>query len=648
MIGVAEPGFRGLRAALRPAVVVPMMMQGQLDPAWQALERRGTSWLKIIGRLESGAARTVVEAQVSAKYQNLVRGDLAGASLPDTVRQELLAERVRLAPGDRGFSPLASRYGRPLTVVLVMTAILWVVAALNFLSLFVARFTAQRGELAVRSALGATSSRLALGVIAELAIVAVLGGCTGFAFASPFAMALLRFVPAQNSPLDTGTSVDLRLVALALGLTVVTMAVVGAYIVWRLRADSDLDLRPHGARQTVRDWLSVSTLSGRVVLGVQFAGAAILLISAGLVVRSLVNLRNQPLGYDASDVVLISLAPGLQGYAPSRAADLFERLRERVDASAGVASATFAFVDVVSGQGRRETIDIAAGDRWLARTQDVEVNLVGPRYFETLGIAVKAGRAIEARDRAGAGQVVVVSETFAHTFFDGTAVGRRFRWAGSPVKDPGVEIIGLVSDIKYRSVRASSPALVYIPMTQDPVADATLYVRSTLPASAILTTVRQEITRLDPGVAPFNVRTLDRQVDESLATERGLSFLATALGLLALVLTSVGLAASLAQMITRRTREIGIRLALGASPHLVRRRVALEGLLPAFVGGALGMLVAYPATHSLVGVLFGVSLSDPLVLGASMATLILVAGCACYVPALRASKVDPVTALRAE
>ena len=308
-----------------------MMMQGQLEPAWQALERRGTSWLNIIGRLESGAAKTVAEAQVSANYQNLVRQDLAGASLPDAVRRELLAERVRLAPGDRGFSPLASRYGRPLTVVLVMTAILWLVAALNFLSLFVARFTAQRRELAVRSALGATSLRLALGVIAELAIVAAVGGCTGFALASPVAMALLRFVPTQNSPLDMGASIDLRLVGLALGLTVMTMAIVGTYIVWRLRAGSDLDFRPQGTRQTVRDWLSVSTLSGRVVLGVQFAGAAILLISAGLVVRSVVNLRNQPLGYDASDVVLISLAPGLQGYTPSRAADLFERLRERVD-----------------------------------------------------------------------------------------------------------------------------------------------------------------------------------------------------------------------------------------------------------------------------------------------------------------------------
>jgi predicted permease len=648
VIGVAEPRFRGLRAAFRPAVVVPMMMQGQLDPAWPALERRGTSWLKIIGRLESGAATTVAEAQVSAKYQSLLREDLAGASLPDTVRQELLAERVRLAPGDRGFSPLASRYGRPLTVVLAMTAILWLVAALNFLSLFAARFTAQRRELAVRSALGATSFRLMLGVIAEVAIVAVLGGCTGFALASPFAMVLLGFVPSQSSPLETGALINLRLVGLALGLTVTTIAVVGTYILLRLRADSDLDFRPHGFRQTVRDWLSVSALSGRLVLGIQFAGAAILLIAAGLVVRSVVNLRHQPLGYNASNVTLISIAPSLQGYTPSRAADLFERLRERVGASAGVASATFAFVDVVSGQGRRETIDVAAGNRWPARTQDVEVNLVGPRYFETLGIAVKAGRAIEARDRAGAGQVVVVSETFAHTFFDGTAVGRRFRWAGSSVKDPGVEIIGIVSDIKYRSVRAPSPALVYIPVTQDPVADATLYVRSTLPASAMLTTVRQEITRLDPGVAPFNVRTLDRQIDESLATERGLSFLATALGLLALVLTSAGLTASLAQMISRRTREIGIRLALGASPDLVRRRVALEGLLPAIVGGALGMLVAYPATHSLVGVLFGVSLRDPLVLAASMATLMLVAGCACYVPALRASKVDPVIALRAE
>ena len=264
VIGVAEPRFRGLRAAFRPAVVVPMMMQGQLDPAWQALERRGTSWLKVIGRLESGAERTVVEAQVSAKYQNLLREDLAGASLPDTVRQEVLAERVRLAPGDRGFSPLASRYGRPLTVVLVMTAILWLVAALNFLSLFIARFTAQRSELAVRSALGATSFRLMLGVIAELAIVAVLGGCTGFALASQFAMVLLRFVPTQNSPLETGASIDLRLVGLALGLTVTTIAVVGTYILCCLRADSDLDFRPYGIRQTVRDWLSVSTLSGRL------------------------------------------------------------------------------------------------------------------------------------------------------------------------------------------------------------------------------------------------------------------------------------------------------------------------------------------------------------------------------------------------
>ena len=339
-------------------------------------------------------------------------------------------------------------------MVLVMTAILWLVAALNFLSLFVARFTAQRRELAVRSALGATSFRLALGAIAEFAIIAGLGGCTGFAFASPFAMALLRFVPTQNSPLDTGASIDLRLVGLALGLTVMTMAIVGTYFFWRLRAGSDLDFRPHGTRQTVRDWLSVSTLSGRVVLGVQFAGAAILLISAGLVVRSVVNLRNQPLGYDASDVVLISLAPGLQGYTPSRAADLFERLRERVDASPGVASATFAFVDVVSGQGRRETIDIAAGDNWPARSPGCRGQSRRSTLFRDACHCGESGPGVEARDRAGAGHVVVVSETFAHTFFDGTAVGRRFRWAGSPAKDPGVEIIGIVSDIKYRSVRA--------------------------------------------------------------------------------------------------------------------------------------------------------------------------------------------------
>ena len=648
VIGVAEPRFRGLRAAFRPAVVVPMMMQGQLEPSWKALERRGTSWLKIIGRLESSAARPVVEAQVSATYQNLVRQDLAGASLPDTVRQELLAERVKLTPGGRGFSPLASRYGRPLSVVLVMTAILWLVAALNLLSLVVARFTAQRGELAVRAALGATSFRLMLGVMAELAVIAIVGGCSGFALASPFALALLRFVPTQNSPLDTGAWIDVGLLGLALGLTVTTMAVVGTYVLWRLRADSDLSLRPHGIRHTVRDWLSVSTFGGRIVLGVQFTGATILLVSAGLVVRSVVNLRHQPLGYDASDVTLISLAPSLQGYTSSRAAELFERLRERVDSIPGVRSATFAFVDVVSGQGRRETIAIAARDSGPARTQDVEVNLVGPRYFETLGIVVKAGRAIDVRDRQGTPLVAVVSETFARTFFDGTAVGRRLRWAGSPANDPGVEIVGIASDIKYRSVRAPGPALVYLPVMQDPVADATLYVRSTLAATAILTTVRQEITRLDPGVAPFNARTLEHQVDESLATERGLSFLASALGLLALVLTSIGLAGSIAQRVTRRTREIGIRLALGASPRLVRRRVLLEGLRPALVGGILGMLLAYPATHLLIEMLFGVSQRDPLVLSGSMAALMLVAGLACYLPARRASRVDPVIALRAE
>jgi len=648
VIGVAESRFRGLRAAFRPAVVVPMMMQGQLEPSWRALDRRGTSWLKIIGRLESNAARPVVEAQVSATYQNLVRQDLAGASLPDTVRQELLAERVKLTPGDRGFSPLASRYGRPLSVVLVLTAILWLVAALNFLSLVVARFTAQRGELAVRSALGATSFRLMLEMMAELAVIAIVGGCTGFALASPFARALLRFVPTQNSPLDTGAWIDLRLVGLALGLTVTTMVVVGTYILWRLRADSDFNLRPPGMRHTVRDWLSVSTLGGRLVLTAQVAGAAILLISAGLVVRSVVNLRHQPLGYDPSDVTLISLAPSLQGYTSSRAAELFERIRERVDSIPGVRSATFAFVDVVSGQGRRETIAIPAGDSGPARTQDVEVNLVGPRYFETLGIVLKAGRAIDVRDREGTPHVAVVSETFARTFFDGTAIGRCLRWAGSPANDPGVEIVGIASDIKYRSVRAPGPALVYLPVMQDPVADATLYVRSTLPATAILTTVRQEITRLDPGVAPFNVRTLDHQVDESLATERGLSFLASALGLLALVLTSIGLAGSVAQRVTRRTREIGIRLALGASPQLVRRRVLLEGLRPALVGGVLGMLLAYPATHLLIEMLFGVSQRDPLVLSGSMAALMLVAGFACYVPARRASRVDPVIALRAE
>jgi predicted permease len=648
VIGVAEPRFRGLRAAFRPAVVVPMMMQAQLDPGRRWLERRGTSWMKIVGRLEPDSARGTVEAHVSAGYQNLLRADLAGAALPDAVRQELLAERVRLAPGGRGFSPLASRYGRPLTVVLVMTVILWLVAALNLLSLFVARFAAQRTELAMRSALGATSFRLARGVLAELAIVAVLGGCAGFALASPFATSLLRFVPTQNTALDTGAFSDLRLAGVASGLTAITMAVVGLCILWRLRRDSALDIRAHGARQTGRDWLSARTLSGGLVLGGQFAAAAILLVSAGLVVRSVVNLRNQPLGYEPSDVVLISLAPELQGYTPSRAADLFGRLRERIDGSAGVLSATFAFVDVVSGQGRRSTIATAASERGPARAENVEVNLVGPRYFDTLRIAVKGGRPIDARDALGALPTAVVSEAFARTFFDGAAVGQRFRWAGSAPDHPGVEIVGIASDIKHRSVRVPGPALVYLPLNQDPVAEATMYVRSILPASSVLSLIRQELAALDPGVAPFNVRTLEQQVDESLATERGLSFLATELGVLALVLTSVGLGAAVAQMVTRRTREIGIVLALGASPRRVRRRVVLEGLLPALFGGAAGLVLAYPATQPLLSMLFGVSPGDPLVLGASLAVLLLVAWIACSVPARRVSNVDPVIALRAE
>ena len=279
----------------------------------------------------------------------------------------------------------------------------------------------------MRSALGATSFRLATGVIAELAMVAVPGGCIGLALASPFAMTLYACA-------STGQSDRHR----SLGRPAGRGSRSRTYrddngargSVHRVAPPSGF--RPRlpttGNPVPVRDWLSVTTLSGRLVLGVQFAGAAILLISAGLVVRSVLNLRNQPLGYDASDVVLISLAPGLQGYTPTRAAGLFERLRESVAASAGVASATFAFVDVVSGQGRRETIDIVAGDSRPARTQDVEVNLVGPRYFETLGIAVRAGRTIDARDREGTPRVAVVSETFARTFFEGTAVGRRLRW----------------------------------------------------------------------------------------------------------------------------------------------------------------------------------------------------------------------------
>jgi putative ABC transport system permease protein len=654
IVGVAPSGFNGAETLETNDIYVPMMMQalvrpprggysGDMNP--DLLGRRGSRWLRIIGRLKPG----VTPERAQAGMTTLAAGLEQAYPNENSNRIATVFPVRKVDP--QAYSQLISVAGLLLAVV----AIVLLIACANVANLLLARATARRKEIAVRLAMGATRSRLVRQLLTESVLLSLGGGLVGLLLAL-WTIDLLKTATPTSGVFSFTLDyhLDGRVLAFTFALSLATGVIFG--LVPALQA-SRPDLVP-----ALKDEVSVIAqgrrrLSARNLLVVaQVALSLVLLIGAGLFLRSLKNAQEIDPGFDADRILNAQLNINLLRYTKVQGQEFYRQVIERVEALPGVESASLARVVPMSGSGRGTSFQIEgqAPPENTVRNEGTgapdnpniaAANVVGPKYFQTMGIALLRGRDFSLEDKEGAPLVIVVNEAFARRFFeDQELLGKRISFRGA--QGPWSQIIGLVRDSKYRTLGESARPTVYQPLTQNHETGMALHVRMNGKPTSVAGIVRREVQSLEPNLAVTSVESMSDVLGGSLFAARMGAVLLVIFGLLALVLAAVGLYGVMSYSVSRRTREIGIRMALGAGTGNVLRLVLKEGMMLVGGGVAVGLIVAAAVTRLLASFLYGVSPLDAITFVAIPLTLALVALVANYLPARRATKVDPMEALR--
>jgi predicted permease len=583
------------------------------------------------------------------------------ASVPKTLSTEEDNPQVALASAQTGLTGTRTRYSDPLYVLMLAVGIILLIACANVAGLMLARAAARQKEMAVRLALGAGRARIVRQLLTESVMLSALGGALGILFAYWGAHAIVSFVSSnQTRPLGFAMGVDLRVLGFTVAVSLFTGILFGVAPAFR---SARVDLTPTlkegegssaGAGHSGGRWWS----AGNALVVTQVALAVVVLVGAGLLVRTLQNLRSVDLGFDAHNILIFGIDPTLAGYKGAQADSLYRDLQGRLAETPGVKSASYSMMPLLSN-GLMITVFHWPGTP-EDQTAESDMLDVGPNFFETLHIPFLAGREFSASDfelaaangedkPTSAPTPVIVNQTFVQTYLGKeNPIGKAFGSApagpfGGPT--PGYEIVGVVRDAKYNDLRREIHPMMYQPHH---VGVATFELRTAADPQALLPAVREVVGQVNADLPLFNVTTQSEQIDRLLFQERLVARLAGFFGVLALVLACIGLYGLLSYEVSRRTREIGIRIALGAQPERVLKLVLRQGIALALVGAAVGIGVALGVTRYLASMLFNVRASDPWTMGAVAVLLALVALAACYIPARRATRVDPIVALRYE
>jgi putative ABC transport system permease protein len=625
VIGVASPAFAGItRGAVTDAYVPLATITSAGD---NAFGRRTLSWLDVFARLAPGVSR-----EQSAAAATVLSRQLESAGLMPA------ANRFLVEDGSHGLQGLVSELARPLAVLMAAVLLVLVVACANVASLVVVRATARRREISIRIAIGAGRRRLVRQLATESLVLATLGGAAGL-LAAVWIAGLMPAVPTLfGAPLAIARGIDGRMLAFTALVATLAALAVGLFPAWRASRTDLLSGLKDGAATAGRD-----RLSGRdALVAMQVAITFVLVVGAGLLVRTARSLRAVDPGYDPRNVLLAGVDLESRGWRGVAIVHFWNEVLERLRANPEVRAASVTLTMVPTPGGSRWNGVPLEG---YPETDDVEfdANSVGPEYFAALRIPVVAGRAFDERDGRGAQRVAVINETMARRYWAGRSP------LGLHIGDSlsAMTVIGVVRDGRYRSLREAPRAVVYFSALQDPVSTGTLVVRTRHDPIALFASVRQVVRAVDPNVPLFNVRTLNDHLALASARERLVAAVSVLFGSLALVLSLVGLSGLLAYVVSRRTGEIGLRMALGAQPRDVRAMILRRGMALAAVGLALGIGLATLLGRFTTALLYGVAPVDPV----SYAALLLVtsvAAMASALPARRAAHVDPMAALRTE
>ena len=648
VVGVARAGFSGVQVGQSPDVFIPLTMQEQMTPNWKGLEDWNNYWLAIIGRLKPGFTREQAEAAVLPTYQALLAEQLPTIRNPaQEWRDRFLAKRIQLLAGAGGRQVIQRDIGTPMWALFGMVLLVLLIACTNVANLLLVRGLGRQREMAIRLALGASRWRLMRQLLVESLLLAFLGGALGLLAASWVSEALIRAMNTGSGAEGLSSGLDLRVLGFGFALSIVTGIVCGLLPARRVtRGDTTTALKDQSAATSAS--LSQTRLRKGLVMA-QVALTMLLLVGAGLMTRTLWNLRHVELGMKTDRMITFSLAPDLNGYKPEQVVAFSDQLREAVAAIPGVSGVAVATVPILTNSDESSNIT-PEGAAQLPNTDfQVLKNWIGPGTFAALGVPLLAGREFTRADTSASQKVAIINETAARQFFPNrSAVGARFAFGAGDVK-LDIEIVGVVKDNKHSTVREQTRPFVYMPYTQDKnLGRMTFYVRTNQEPAVAAALLRHEVKRLDANLPVFDLKTMEALIGESLFGERLMAFLSICFGALAALLAALGLYGVLAYWVAQRTHEIGIRVALGAGPGNIRGLVLGQGIRLTLVGVAVGVVGALALARLMKSLLFGVGAADPITFVAVALLLMLVALLACWLPARRATKVDPMIALRCE
>jgi predicted permease len=647
IIGVASKGFDGTTLGAAPNFFVPATMREVLSPGWkQFTNRRAYSWY-LFARLKPATSIEQAAKAINVVYKPILSDVEAplqtGMSAATMVKFK--AKEIKLENGQRGQSSVSREAKTPLTLLMAITGIVLLIACANIANLLLARAANRTTEMAVRLSLGATRRQVLRQLLTESVLLALIGGAVSIIFAQWTLVALTALMP-PDARSSMHFALHWNVVGFAAALSLATGFLFGLFpalqsskpdIVTVLRAGSG---KLAGVRSAARFRNSLVT--------VQIALSMALLVSAGLFVKSLRNVSKVDLGMKTENVVVFGLSPELNGYNGARSSQLFQQVEDALAAIPGVTDVTAGMVALISGSNWGSDVAVQGFKKGPDTDANSRYNQVGPGYYKALGIPLLAGRDFTQSDRVGATRVAIVNETFAKKFGLGRdAVGK---YMGNGRGDSlNLLIIGLAKDANYSEVKQTIPPVFVVPYKQDSTAGSlSFYVRASGDLTQTLRAIPAVIRRLDPNLPVENLKTLPQQVKENVFLDRMISTLSAAFALLATLLAAVGLYGVLAYSVAQRTKEIGVRMALGANSSSVRAMVLRQvGVLTA-IGGVIGIAGAIAIGNGAKSLLFGIAGWDPVVIGLSAVVLTVVALGAGYLPARRASKVDPMQALRYE